>query len=131
MSARPDTRRRAEAALWFGAVGAVGAWAIHLAFGWFLEEVVACGTGTTARGQILGLGIEVWVVGATVVLGLVALGAGVVGYRWWRRLSDRREQPRAGRQAFMAFAGLLGAGLFLPAIVMGGLQVLTLHPCSP
>jgi hypothetical protein len=121
----------AEAALWFAAVGAVAAWAVHLATGWFLEEVVACGTGTSVRGRILGLGVEVWILGATVILGLVALGAGVVGYRRWRRLADRHDEPRAGRQAFMAFAGILGAGLFLPAIMMGGLQVLTLHPCSP
>jgi hypothetical protein len=130
MTAGSDTGRRSEGALWFAAVGAVAAWALHLAFGWFLEEVVACGTGTTAPGRILGASVEGWIVGATVVLGLVALGAGVIGYRRWRRIADGG-QARAGRQAFMAFAGMLGTGLFLPIIVMGGLQVLALRPCSP
>jgi hypothetical protein len=131
MSARSDTGRGSEAALWFAAVGGAAAWALHLAVGWFLEEVVACGTATTDRGAILGLDVELWILGITAVLGMVAVAAGVVGYRRWRRPPADGTRPRAGREAFMAFAGLLGAGLFLPIILMGGLQVLTLHPCSP
>ena len=131
MSARPDTGQRSEAALWFAAVGGAAAWVVHLAVGWLLEEVVACGTATTDRGAILGLDVELWILGITAVLGMVAVAAGVVGYRRWRRLQDDGARPRTARKAFMAFAGLLGAGLFLPIILMGGLQVLTLHPCSP
>lgn len=131
MSAGSETRRRSEGALWFAAGGAVAAWALHLAFGWMVEEVVACGTGTTDRGEILGLGVEAWILGATVVLGLVALAAGVVGYRRWREFAPRAREARSEREAFMAFAGVLGAGLFLPIIVMGGLQVLAVGPCSP
>jgi hypothetical protein len=130
VSARPDAGPRSEAALWFAAVGGAAAWVVHLTVGWLLEEVVACGTATTARGAILGLDVELWILGITAVLGIVAVAAGVVGYRRWRRLHDDGARPRSGREAFMAFAGLLGAGLFLPIILMGGLQVLTLHPCS-
>jgi hypothetical protein len=131
VSARPDRGPRSDAALWFAAVGGAAAWVVHLAVGWLLEEVVACGTATTDRGAILGLDVELWILGMTAVLGLVAVAAGVVGYRRWRRPPDEGARSRAGRETFMAFAGLLGAGLFLPIILMGGLQVLTLHPCSP
>jgi hypothetical protein len=119
------------AALWFASLGGVVAWAIQLSGGWFLEEVVACGPATSSRGVVLGASVEIWVLALTAVAAAVALAAGVIGFRWWsRRRSDDRD-ARSGREAFMALAGMLSAGLFLPIILMGGLQVLSLRPCSP
>jgi hypothetical protein len=131
VSARADEGKGSEGALWFAAVGGVAAWVVHLAVGWLLEEVVACGTATTERGRILGIDLEAWILGLTAVLGVIAVVAGAVGYRRWRRALENGGSARAGREAFMAFAGLLGGFLFLPIIIMGGLQVLTLQPCSP
>jgi hypothetical protein len=129
MSIRAE--RGTEAALWFAVLGGAGAWVGHLGIGWLLEEVVACGSGTSDRGRILGLDVEVWILGITAVFALIAVAAGVVGYRGWRGRSDGDASPRDGRRAFMGFAGVLGAALSLPIILLGGLQVLTLHPCSP
>lgn len=131
MGSPPAGTARSGPALWFASLGAVLAWAVQLSGGWFLEEVVACGPATSSRGVVLGASVETWVLALTAVAATVALTAGVIGFRWWtRRRSDDRD-PRSGREAFMAFAGMLSAVLFLPIILMGGLQVLSLAPCSP
>lgn len=129
MSARAEGRT--EAALWFAVLGGAGAWVAHLGIGWLLEEVVSCGPGTADRGQVLGLDVEVWILGITVLFGSVAAAAGVIGYRRWRGSEGDGPTSRSGRRAFMGFAGVLGATLSLPIILMGGLQVLSLRPCSP
>ena len=118
-------------ALWFASLGAVVAWAVQLSGGWFLEEVAACGPATASRGMVLGASVETWVLALTAAAAVVALAAGVIGFRWWSRRRNDDRDGRSGREAFMAFAGMLSAGLFLPIIVMGGLQVLSLRPCSP
>jgi hypothetical protein len=118
-------------ALWFASLGAVVAWAVQLSGGWFLEEVAACGPATASRGMVLGASVETWVLALTAAAAVVALAAGLIGFRWWSRRRNDDRDPRSGREAFMAFAGMLSAGLFLPIIVMGGLQVLSLRPCSP
>jgi hypothetical protein len=121
---------RREVGLWFAFGGAATAWAVHLSVGWFLEEVVACGSASVPRGLILGIGVEVWILFLTGITGAVATAAGVIGYRWWRRRNVGGD-ARSDRRAFMAVAGMLSSGLFLPIILLGGLQVLTLHPCAP
>jgi hypothetical protein len=119
-----------EPSLWFAFLGPAAAWSVQLGVGWFLEEVVACAAATVERGTVLGIGLEAWLIGLTVVTGGTAAAAGAVGWRAWRRRRDP-EEPRIERQAFMAFTGLLSAALFLPLILMGGLQVLALQPCRP
>ena len=126
---RVEPRPGGDPALWFAALGAVAAWAIHLFVGWLLEEVVACAPAASERGEVLGVGLEAWVIGLTVVLGAVAVAAGIVGFRRWRR--RERDGPSREREAFMGLLGALAAGLFLPIILMGGLQGLALQPCAP
>lgn len=125
-----SVRAEREGILWFAVLGGAGAWVAHLLIGWLLEEVVACGSATTDRGIILGLSVEVWILAVTALFGAIAVAAGVIGYRWWRAPGGT-DPRRSDRRAFMGFAGFVSAVLSVAIIAMGGLQVLTLAPCSP
>jgi hypothetical protein len=125
-----SVRAEREGLLWFAVLGGAGAWVGHLLIGWLLEEVVACGSGTVPRGNVLGLGVEVWILAETALFGAVAVVAGVIGFRWWRAPGGA-DPGRSDRRSFMGFAGFVSAVLSVAIIAMGGLQVLTLAPCSP
>jgi hypothetical protein len=130
MVSEERTVRGWEPSLWFAFLGPAAAWSVQVGVAWFLEEAAACGAAVVDRGTVLGLGVETWLVGLTVITAVVAGAAGAVGWRVWRHRRGETE-PMSQRQAFMAFAGLLSAALFLPVILMGGLQVLALEPCRP
>lgn len=115
--AEPDSLFR----LWFGLFGAPVAWALHIGISYPLVPFV-CATGRE------------WVLHAiTVVTALIALAAGVLAWRSWRRLRETAQpsdDPPAGRRTFMAFYGMFISGLFFLVTVAEGLPVFFLHPCE-
>jgi hypothetical protein len=121
--------------LWFAALGGGVAWAAHLLVGWFLVEVIACAPAATHRGQVLGLSLSSVIVLLTVALGLVAAVAALLAWYAWRRLSGgaggvRSAGRAAGRAGFMALVGLGMDLLFLAIIVLSGVALAYLGPCT-
>jgi hypothetical protein len=108
--------------LWLGLLAAPAAWTAQLVLGYGAEEA-DCGAGSggwdfsshTVNAVLFA------VAGATALTGLVAALSSV-----------RDEEPDArGRVAFMAFGGVLVSALFGALVVMTGIGVLSLEPCTP
>ncbi|HET7322181.1 MAG TPA: hypothetical protein VFI96_06775 [Longimicrobiaceae bacterium] len=108
------------ARLFFGALGAPAAWALHFNLVYFLDALF-CTTGRT--------GITLAVAIATLTLGAVAVVAGIVAYRGWR---DRRgiETPSAGTVRLLLAMGAIGAVLFTALIVAEGLAPFFVPACA-
>jgi hypothetical protein len=116
--------RRQQLLVWFGLLGAPAAWAVQLVVGYGFEEA-ACSSGS-ATGAI-----EPLIATLTVVAGAVAGASAASGYAIWRAVrSGTTEDPR-GLLSFMGFGGLLMSLLFLPLIVVSGIQVAALDACVP
>lgn len=109
--------------LWFGTLGAAVAWFVHLVVVYVLVPV------TCALG-----GMTLMIV-ASIVLGGVAAAAGFVAWQSWHRLGDEARgnligEMEGSRKGFMLFAGLLGSGVFLWAILLATLPIFFLNPCT-
>jgi hypothetical protein len=120
---------------WFVFLGGAGAWVLHLVVAYGITEV-ACKTDRL-DGVVLGLPVaDAFGVALTLIAGLTALAAALLAYR--RLALDGRvdpvDDPGAhevfGRRRFMTYVGLLMNGLFLVAILAGGLPFLFLRACT-
>lgn len=120
---------------WYGFLGGGVAWVIHLALAYVLVEI-ACKSdrldvawwGVPAT-TLLGLAITVWAA-------LAALGAALTASA--RFAEDGRFDPVddtgahevLGRRRFMAYVGIAMNGLFVIAILAGGLPFVFLRACT-
>ena len=115
-------------ALWFALLAPPLAWAAHVVVGDLLFEL-GCAPG--ARGQrFLGLPLEWWAIGQSVLLAGVCAGAGLLAWRARRELGGRADGTRLLRARAMALGGLASAGLFLATILMGATAPLVLRGCE-
>ena len=115
--------------LWFALLGGPAAWTIHLLASYPLVPL-ACSLQTTTPLNLVTAGTA-----------LLALAAGLTGWRAWRRLrSDRTAEggtntadddilDARGRARFMAVAGSILAVFFTYVIVVEGLPPLLQDPC--
>jgi len=114
------TSRRASLLLWLGVAVPPLAWTFQLVAGYWVEEA-ACGSP--------GLDGTVWQAVTFVVagaLGAAGLAAAAVSFRAVRAgAGDAR-----GRVAFLAVTSLSAACVFALGIVMTGIGVLSLDPCT-
>jgi hypothetical protein len=114
------TSRRASLLLWLGVALPPLAWTLQLVAGYWVEEA-ACGSP--------GLDGTVWQAVTFVVagaLGAAGLAAAAVTFRAVRAgAGDAR-----GRVAFLAVTSLSAALVFALGIVMTGVGVLSLDPCT-
>ncbi len=130
--ATPRVRPVGLLPLWFGLLGGHIAWSLQLLVGYYLVSL-AC-AGGFAGAQVLGVGafdLLIWLL--TLVAALVALGAGVIAWKSWRRTGvggHLETGGPAGRSGFMALAGVLLDGLFVLIILTGGIALLGLEPCG-
>jgi hypothetical protein len=107
--------------LWFGFLGAAGAWVVHMALGYPLVPLV-CSTGLTVLLYLL-----------SAVLGVVAAAAGMVSWQNWRAAGGAAAGNLIGsdtRIGFMAFTGVLASGFFFAAIMLATVPVILIDPCS-
>jgi hypothetical protein len=120
---------------WFIFLGGAAAWVLHLVLAYVITEI-ACQT-SRLDGVLLGLPMaDFFGYALTLLAGLTALAAGLLAYG--RFAEDARVEPIddpgahevLGRRRFMTYAGLLMNGLFLIAILAGGLPFLFLRSCS-
>ena len=109
---------RGSAALWFGVLGAPIAWVLHMTIGYSLEEWFACSPATSTPGQILGVDVRVWALGITVLFAAIAVAAGLVAARCWRRAKDGGDAGNRAR--WMGMVGMMNSALYL-VIILGGL----------
>jgi hypothetical protein len=128
----PHRKRVGMLALGFGIVGAPLAWNIELLVGTALS-------GQQCFPRYLPLAVPLWtgtwgfLLAMSVAAIVMAIAAGLVSWRSWRRTRD--EKPGSvyggnGRTRFMAMCGLLCSGLFLIALVFTLAAVLLVPLCS-
>jgi hypothetical protein len=120
---------------WFIFLGGAAAWVLHLVLAYVIVEI-AC-QSNRLDGILFGLPMaDVFGYALTLLAGLTALVAGLLAYG--RLADDPRVEPIddpgahevIGRRRFMTYVGLLMNGLFLIAILAGGLPFLFLRSCS-
>lgn len=105
--------------LWLGLLAAPAALALQLVLGYGAEEAdCAPGSGAWDFSSHTVNAILFALAGAVSIVGLATALA-----------SSRREA--GGRVAFMAYAGVLVSALFGALVVMTGVGVLSLEPCTP
>jgi hypothetical protein len=136
-------------ALWFGVLGPPLAWASHLLLGDGLYEL-GCSPGF-ARPRIYGLPFDVWALLMTALLLGVDVLAGLLAFRAFRTIRQRRREAEAGverataagllppdevretardRAYGMAVAGIASALLYGLLLVYGLLPPFFLRTCS-
>lgn len=113
--------------LWFGVLGAPGAWALQFGLSYWLTEAHCGATGTD-----WGLGLDAWVIVFTVVAVVIALGAGLTAAYLYRATDEAGHDtaPPAGRIHFLATVGIAITPLFLAIIVMNGVGATILTNCQ-
>lgn len=111
--------------LWFGVLGAPGAYAVQLGLGYWLTQA-AC----SPAGEEWGISLSAWAIVVTALAALVAIGAGLTSIWLYRRHGDRHDPPPAGRVAFLAAVGMTVSVLFLLLILMTGAGVVTFRVCN-
>lgn len=125
----------AAAAPWFAFLGGGVAWAFHLVVAYVLTEV-AC-KSARLDGAVWGVPLpELFGYAITLWAALTAIGAAHVAYRGY--VADPRIDPvddpgdpeALGRRRFMAYVGVGMNGVFLLAILAGGLPFLFLNACG-
>lgn len=114
---------RDRALVWLAAAGPPLAWALH--FGttyWYAEG--ACANETAISS------VEPVVLALTAAFAAVVAAAAAAGVSLLRRLARGELTDPRERLRFMAVVGLIGAVLFGFAIVLEGIQVLSLSACA-
>jgi hypothetical protein len=110
--------------IWFGLLGAPVAWTAQLVLGYGFEEL-ACSSGSATEA------IEPFIVALTLAAGALAGASAVAGFAIWRAARTGATEDPRGRVSFMGFSGLILSLLFLPLIVLSGIQVAALDACVP
>ncbi len=115
--------RRDRLLLFFGIFAPPIAWGLHLLGGYGYEEA-ACDNRWAVNS------VEWFIVALTVVLGTVAVAGGLASLNSWRELERGELEDPRGRVRFMVVCGLVSMPIFLGIILLGGLMLLFLNPCT-
>jgi hypothetical protein len=107
--------------LWFGLLGAPGAWATQHFLGWFFGARICAGMSIASVREILG-GIGI----AALVCAAAGLLVGV------RNLETARAAERAqeDRVEFMSLGGVLVSTAFVVGIAWAGLNAVFINVCG-
>jgi hypothetical protein len=105
------------------------AWSLHLLVSYALAAV-ACQTAFPGFSLLGFTGISVLLTLVTLLTALAALVAGVLSFRRWRRAGDdllkRADEPRG----FMAGSTVRLNLVFLAAVLLAGIPLLIVPPCT-
>ncbi len=119
---QPEARTAGErAALWFGVLGGIGAWAAHLGLSWRLVGY-ACTHDST-----------LWLHVVTLVAALITLAALVTAWTRWRSAAGEVDSAASVSVETNQFMGLLGtivSALFLLLILVEGVGPFVLEACG-
>ncbi len=118
--------------LWFGVLGGMIAWSLHLVFAWITDEL-AC---TRGDAHVFGIPLRTVSLVLTILPLLAAAGALVVAWRAAATLRAAESDPPAGvpprrihRARLMADVGAWLDGLCVMMIIFGGVAVVTFSSC--
>jgi hypothetical protein len=120
---------RPEVLQWYGLFGAGLAWAGQLIVGYGVAYA-DCGTRAASRW---GLDLATWEIVLMVVGGLFAVvaEAAALNVLLATREVDYDDAPPDGRRHFFAYGAALGNVLFIVAILLSGISVLSNSGCRP
>ena len=122
---------RGSRSLWFAVLGSPLAWGGHLLGNYSLEEWFACAPANEHQGEIMGFGVGAVSLLLNTVMLAIAAASGLVAYSCWKKLKGREDEgDEVERARWMAFAGIVEAGLFVGIILLGYLPALTLGICE-
>ena len=120
---------------WFAFLGGAAAWVLHLTVAYVIAEIGCQSQRLDVR--LLGIpGPDFFGFALTLLAGATAVGAAVTAFRLYpgEATGDPVDEPGAresiGRDRFMAYAGLIMNGIFLVAILAGGLPFMFLQSCT-
>lgn len=116
------TRRRLVVA----ALTPLAAWSAAFLLSYVIQDFI-CAAAHSADQAVPATTVRVILVGLNAVLLLVTLGAGALGWSWWRRF---RRQDRPGVERFLALITIVAAVLFAFSIVLIGINPLFLEVCT-
>lgn len=122
-------------ALWFGLFGAPTAWALQTIAGYSLVAHYCYPSDTPLRAPTFGAARGVGFAVSAVVLAVVLLAL-ATAFHSWRELRHGHDAEHhelaevgEGRARFMAFAGILLGFVFLFAVLMNALPLITNSLC--
>lgn len=111
------SERRALAWMWFGALGAAGAWTVHVLLA---PPLVALACEHRQFVPLL----------AAVFLPLAgAAAAGLVSLRLWRKADAASDGDVLAVQGLLGATGVFLAAVFVAMIVMGSAAIVFIEPC--
>ena len=119
-------RLTAEFLEWFGLGGAAATWAAQLVVG-YGTSLADCSTA----GAGWGIALHTWeaaLMGAAIALVLLSEAAAITVVLQTRGI-EHDGPPPDGRRHFFALAAMVGNVLFLGAILLSGIAVLSHDPC--
>ncbi len=121
--------------LWYGVLGGVLAWAIHLFFAWSFTEVACMGSGQDLHFQhvasSMGMTPRLVVYVSTAVSWLIAVGALVTNIGVHRRLRRRGADLLAReRTQFLVIIGYFLDLMTIAIITGGAIAIAILRPCT-
>ena len=113
--------------MWFAVAGPAIAWGLQFTIGYWISQAhcnPATGGWTTAG--------QAWAIALTVVAAGIAIAAGLVAVALFRGTADAddNDSPPAGRVHFIAIIGMAITPLFTFIIIMNGVGVGVLSPCT-
>ena len=122
-------------ALWFGLFGAPAAWAAQLISNYALMGHFCYPRDTPLASPTFG-GVRALSIVISAILLLVGVTALTVALHSWnaaryRRAAEHHEVAEVGegRTRFMAMAGIVASGIFVYALVMAGIPLVTMPVC--
>jgi hypothetical protein len=129
------TVSRAEARgsllLWFGLLAGPVCWSLQMLLAPDLSEVLCYpGARGSGLGEVLGIGLEPFLVALTAGLAVVSGLGGLAAWGCHRRIARAGDTTPGRRAAWMARAGLLVSALFTLAIVVGFIPMIFLDSCG-
>jgi hypothetical protein len=121
---------------WIHLLGGPVLWITHFLISYALGEFGCDARLPVLHLNILGFSLLSWIIlSFTLIVTFVASFVGWSAYRSWKRLKRSRRKDEQDfweveARQFMAFSGMLLGALFSLIILVSGLPVLVLDPCT-
>jgi hypothetical protein len=126
-----EAKSVSERRLWFGFGAGAVSWALHGLIS-FLICTQACQDGAGDLGPLPAGSVRILLGVITLFFLAVTTAGGIVSFRLWRVLAERRDLMHAegrGRQEYMALLGVFVSTVFVLGIIWAGLPPIFINVC--